>query len=401
MQNRGRCEKGGKAVIAFADGQTSVQAQLEGVHDQLRAELPGIVRIGVAVYDQRTDILQTFIHSTKGQAPFALYEAKLANVPSLAVLARDHCERIVDDLDTLASKAEDRGGSPSQHTRQLIEHRYRSSYTKPFYDRGELFGFLFYDSDRRGYFSEGVIRHLSIYSHLISLLIIRGVSSARVVRSAVDVARQWSHLRDEETGAHLDRMSRYARLIARQLAVQRKLNDEFIEFIFLFAPLHDVGKIAVPDRILLKPGRLTAEEFEIMKSHVAKGVEMVDTMAKQFAFGGAAHMDIMHNIVCYHHESVDGSGYLAGLKGEAIPLEARIVTVADVFDALTTKRPYKEAWSDDEAFAFLGSLAGKKFDADCVAALAGARPEVAVIKEHFSNGENGFGGFHEAYLEGV
>ncbi|HRK96192.1 MAG TPA: HD domain-containing protein [Rhodospirillales bacterium] len=388
-------------MIAFAGGETSVQAQLEGVHDQLRAELPGIVRIGVAVYDQRTDILQTFIHSTRGRAPFSLYEAKLSDVPSLAVLARDRCERIVDDLGTLAAKAEAQGGAASPHTRQLIEHRYRSSYTKPFYDHGELFGFLFYDSDRRGYFSEGVIRHLTIYTHLISLLIIRGVSSARVVRSAVDVARQWSHLRDEETGAHLDRMSRYARLVARRLAVQRKLNDEFIEFVFLFAPLHDIGKIAVPDRILLKPGRLTADEFEIMKSHVAKGVEMVDTMAKQFSFSSAAHMDVMHNIVRYHHESVDGSGYLAGLKGEAIPLEARIVTVADVFDALTTKRPYKEAWSDDDAFAFLGSLAGKKFDADCVAALAGARREVTAIKEHFGNGENAFGGFHEAYLEEV
>jgi HD-GYP domain-containing protein (c-di-GMP phosphodiesterase class II) len=138
-----------------------------------------------------------------------------------------------------------------------------------------------------------------------------------------------------------------------------------------------------------------------MKSHVAKGVEMVDTMAKQFAFGDATHMDIMHNIVRYHHEAVDGSGYLAGLKGEAIPLEARIVTVADVFDALTTKRPYKEAWSDDDAFAFLGSLAGKKFDADCVVALAGARREVAAIKEQFRNGDDGFGGFHEAYLEDV
>lgn len=388
-------------MIAFAEGQTSVQAQIEGVHDQLQAELPGIVRIGVAVYDQRTDILQTFIHSTKGQAPFAFYEAKLSDVPSLAILARDHSERIVDDLEALATTAGARSGGPSPHTRRLLEHQYRSSYTKPFYDHGELFGFLFYDSDRRGYFSEGVIRHLSIYSHLISLLIVRGVSSARVVRSAVDIARQWSHLRDEETGAHLDRMSRYARLITRQLAPQRKLNDEFIEFVFLFAPLHDVGKIAVPDRILLKPGRLTADEFEIMKTHVAKGVEMVDTMARQFDFGSAAHMDIMHNIVCYHHESVDGSGYLAGLKGEEIPLEARIVTVADVFDALTTKRPYKEAWGDDDAFAFIGSLAGKKFDADCVTALIGAKREVVAIRERFSNVENGFGGFHEAYLEEV
>lgn len=388
-------------MVAIGVGATSVQAQLETVHDQLRGELPGIVRIGVAVYDGRTDILQTFVHSTRGPTPFALYEAKLSDVPSLAALARDHCDRIVEDLDTMAIKVEAGGGTPGQHTRQLIEHSYKSSYTKPFYDRGELFGFLFYDSDRRAYFSEGVIRHLAIYSHLISLLIIHDVSSARVVRSAVDVATQWSHLRDEETGAHLDRMSRYARLIARALAEGRRLNDEFVEFVFRFAPLHDVGKIGVPDRILLKPGKLTAEEFEIMKGHVAKGVEMVDTMATEFAFGPAQHVDILRNIVRCHHEAVDGSGYPAGLSGEAIPLEARIVTVADVFDALTTKRHYKEAWSNDDAFAFLGSLAGKKFDADCVAALSIARREAEAIQARFRTAENGFAGFHEAYLEEV
>ncbi len=379
----------------------SVQAQLETVHDQLRAELPGVVRIGVAVYDGRTDVLTTFIHSTQGPAPFSLYEAKLSAVPSLAALARDRCDRIVEDLDTMVEQVVTGGGTPGQHTRQLVDHRYRSSYTKPFYDRGELFGFLFYDSDRRAYFSEGVIRHLSIYSHLISLMIIQDASFDRIVRSAVDVATQWSHLRDEETGAHLDRMSRYARLIARSLAGDRRLSDEFVEFVFRFAPLHDIGKIGVPDRILLKPGRLTAAEFEIMKEHVAKGVEMVDTMARRFAFGPAQHIEILRNIVRCHHEAFDGSGYPVGLAGDAIPLEARIVTVGDVFDALTTRRHYKEAWSNDEAFAFLGAHAGRTFDADCVAALCAARGEAEAIQARFANGENAFAGFHEAYLDEV
>ncbi|MBL8658853.1 MAG: HD domain-containing protein [Rhodospirillales bacterium] len=388
-------------MIGIRNDEPTVQAQLETVHDQLRAELPGIVRIGVAVYDNRTDILTTFIHSTQGNAPFALYEAKLSAVPSLAALARNHCDRIVEDLDAMVEQVIAGGGTPGQHTRQLVEHRYRSSFTKPFYDRGELFGFLFYDSDQRAYFSEGVIRHLSIYSHLISLMIIQDASFDRVVRSAVDVATQWSHLRDQETGAHLDRMSRYARLIARSLAGERRLNDEFVEFVFRFAPLHDIGKIGVPDRILLKPGRLTADEFEIMKEHVPKGVEMVDTMAQRFAFGPAQHIDILRNIVRCHHEAFDGSGYPAGLKGDAIPLEARIVTVGDVFDALTTRRHYKDAWSNAAAFAFLGAHAGKTFDADCVAALIAARGEAEAIQSRFAAADDGFAGFHEAYSDAV
>lgn len=388
-------------MIGIRNDEPTVQAQLETVHNQLRAELPGIVRIGVAVYDSRTDILTTFIHSTQGVAPFALYEAKLSAVPSLAALARNHCDRTVEDLDTMVEEVIAGGGTPGQHTRQLVEHRYRSSYTKPFYDRGELFGFLFYNSDRRAYFSEGVIRHLSIYSHLISLMIIQDASFDRVVRSAVDVATQWSHLRDEETGAHLDRMARYARLIARSLAGERRLNDEFVEFVFRFAPLHDIGKIGVPDRILLKPGRLTADEFEIMKEHVPKGVEMVDTMAARFAFGPAQHIEILRNIVRCHHEAFDGSGYPAGLRGDAIPLEARIVTVGDVFDALTTRRHYKDAWSNADAFAFLGAHAGKTFDADCVAALIAARGEAEAIQSRFAGADDSFAGFHEAYLDAV
>lgn len=388
-------------MTGLVNDANTVQAQLETIHVQLRAELPGIVRIGIAVYDARTDILKTFIHSTRGEAPFALYEAKLADVPSLAALARDHRDRNVEDLDTEIAKVEEGGGTPGVHTRQLVEHHYRSSYTKPFYDRGELFGFLFYDSDRRAYFSEGVIRHLSIYSHLISLLIIQDASLARMVRSAVDVATQWSHVRNEETGAHLDRMSRYARLIARSLASEFRLNDEFIEFVFRFAPLHDIGKIGVPDRILLKPGKLTADEFALMKEHVPKGLEMVDTMARKFAFGPSPHVQILRNIVGRHHEAMDGRGYPSGLLGPAIPLEARIVTVADVFDALTTARPYKDAWSNDDAFAFLHARAGTTFDADCVAALTTRRGEAEAIQDRFRNADDAFSGFQEAYLDEV
>ena len=379
-------------MIGVSDGWTSVQAQLESIHASLKEELREIGRVAVAVYDERTDMLETFIHSTDGKAPFALYEAKLSTVPGLAELARAHEERIIDDLEALRP-------SPAPHTRRLLETGYRSSYTKPFYDHGELFGFVFFDSQQPRYFTDATVRHLSLYSHLISLLIINALTPASVLRSAVDIAREISHLRDEETGAHLDRMSRYARMIAKTLADGEGLNDEFVEFVFLFAPLHDVGKIAVPDRVLLKPGHLTADEFEIMKTHVEKGVAIIDKMAASFGVGLAQHLDILRNIVQFHHECFDGSGYLQGLAGGAIPLEARIVSVADVFDALTTRRPYKEAWSNDAAFALLDDMAGKKFDPDCVQALSSRRAWVEHIQVQFRLSGGKFDGFHEAYLE--
>ncbi len=177
------------------------------------------------------------------------------------------------------------------------------------------------------------------------------------------------------------------------------LDDEFVEFVFLFAPLHDVGKIAIPDRILLKPGKLTPDEFDIMKTHVAKGVAIVEKMAKSFSIGDGAHVDVLYNIVRFHHESFDGSGYLTGREGKDIPLEARIVSVADVFDALTTKRPYKDAWPNDDAYRFLDALSGKKFDPGCVGALSSNRRQVEQIQQQFRFSKGQFEGFHEAYLD--
>jgi HD-GYP domain-containing protein (c-di-GMP phosphodiesterase class II) len=190
-------------------------------------------------------------------------------------------------------------------------------------------------------------------------------------------------------------------LIANGLAERFGLDDEFIEFVFLFAPLHDVGKIAVPDRILLKPGKLTDEELAVMRRHVDKGIAIIDAMARSFGVGRLQHVEMLRNIVQYHHEHADGSGYPHGLAGDQIPLEARIVCVADVFDALTTNRPYKLAWSNADAFAFLSDRAGRTFDAACVTALREREAEVVAIQDRFRFAKGDFEGFHEAYLEQV
>lgn len=378
-------------IQTFSDA-SSIRGQLREIHQTLKADLPLVTRVAIATYDEQTDILKTFVHSTDGEVPFNHYEAKLDQVPSLHDLARNGCARIIDDLVPWNGN----GAAGSEHVRRLLQTGFRSTYTIPFYDHGTFFGFLFFDAREPGYFSACTIRHLSVYAHLLSLLIVNEVSRVTALRSAILVARKMSHSHNEETGAHLDRMARYARLIARSLADQmdEDIDDEFVEFVFLYAPLHDVGKIAVPDHILLKPGKLSADEFNIMKNHVPAGMEIVESIASGFHVGSGQHVDLLRNIVRYHHEAVDGSGYPSGCRGPDIPLEARIVAVADVFDALTTERCYKSAWTNDAAFSLLRERSGRSFDPLCVNALIANADKVPGIQAQFHSDN----GFHEGYM---
>jgi response regulator RpfG family c-di-GMP phosphodiesterase len=206
-----------------------------------------------------------------------------------------------------------------------------------------------------------------------------------VLRSAVVVAKHMGNRRDGGTGAHLERMAHYSRLVAEQLAPHCGVDDEFLEYVCLFAPLHDIGKIAIPDEILLKPGKLSAEEFLRMKRHVTEGVGIASKIIDSFGLGKAPYAQILQNIVRYHHEWYDGSGYLDGLAGTAIPIEARIISVADVFDALTSERPYQPAHPNEQAYTFLSSRAGRQFDRDCVDALLCSRAAVDDIQRSFAN----------------
>lgn len=370
----------------------SFHSQLAAVHANLKLQIPGIERIAVAIYDASTDLLRTFLHSTDGAVPFSLLEAKLADVPSLADLAARRQDRVINDLSRLADGA-------AAHTRLLLERGFRSSYTLPFYEHGRLRGFIFFDACESGFFTPTIVRHLTIYAHLVSLLVLEALAPANVLRSAVEVARELTHLHDSETGAHLDRMARYSGMVASAVAGREGRDEEFVEFVLLFAPLHDIGKIAIPEEVLLKPTRLTQGEIELMRTHVERGIVLIQSMASAFGLGRAEHLDILYNIVRYHHECYDGSGYPHGIAGRAIPLEARIVSVADVFDALTTERPYKEAWSNERAYAFLEEQAGNRFDPECVRAFVTERARVEEIQERFRLAVDRLSGFREAYLE--
>ncbi|CAA7620481.1 HD-GYP domain [Magnetospirillum sp. LM-5] len=356
-----------------------VAERLICLHDEIKTDgtLVALNRVAIALYDAKTDLLKTFIHSSDGDSPLVNHTSRLAELPSLQQLAWTGARRIIHDLAEAAERGQD-------HARRLIAAGYRSSYTMPIQHRGILYGFVFFNSFQAGYFAPSVVSRLRPYAELIALSIMRDLDTLRMMQAAVKTIRSVSSARDEETGAHLARMARYARVVAQRLAGPNGLTDEYVEYLFQFCPLHDVGKIAVPDAILLKPGRLTPDEFTAMKAHVAKGVEIVDGMISDFELRSLPHFQVLRNIVAYHHEALDGSGYPYGLSGADIPIEARIAAVADVFDALTSTRPYKEAWSVERALGLLCDQSGIKFAPDCVAALCESEAEIREIQAKFT-----------------
>ena len=321
-------------------------------------------------------VLKTYLDSSGDDKPLKHYQALIDDAPSLNEILNVGRPRVVNKLVTF-----DKG--TQEHTKRIARQGYASSYTIPMFHSGEFVGFLFFNSYESDVFTEKVLSEIDVYAHLVSLMIINELATLKIMDAALKTTRHFTHLRDPETGSHLDRMSRYSRIIAQSLAEKYDLNDDYIEHIFMFSPLHDIGKISIPDNILLKPGPLDDEERNVMNTHALKGKEMIDDIVSNFGLDGINHINILKNIAEFHHEAVNGSGYPSGKVKEDIPLEARIVAVADVFDALTSTRSYKEAWSNDKAFDMLKQISGEKLDADCVNALLENRHEVEKIQQRF------------------
>ena len=193
--------------------------------------------------------------------------------------------------------------------------------------------------------------------------------------------------RDPETGAHLDRVRSYCQLLAQHIAgnatADKPLEPGYAQMIFLTSPLHDIGKVAIPDHVLLKPGRLSDREFEIMKTHAALGAQTLDAAVKEHP--EASFLRMARDIAATHHERWDGTGYPNKLKGEQIPLCGRVVALADVYDALTSKRVYKDAFAHDIAREIIIKDSGTHFDPKIVEAFLAVEPAFMQIREQYSD----------------
>jgi putative two-component system response regulator len=193
--------------------------------------------------------------------------------------------------------------------------------------------------------------------------------------------------RDPETGEHLERVQNYSRILAMHLSKQPKfagiITPGYVQTLYQTSPLHDIGKVAIPDAVLLKPGRLTPHEFEIMKSHAAMGARTLDAALSRHP--EADFLVMARQIAATHHERFDGTGYPNHLRGADIPLCGRIVALADVYDALTSKRVYKDAYSHEQARSIILEGAGSHFDPDIVAAFRAVESQFVAVSQAFTD----------------
>jgi putative two-component system response regulator len=194
--------------------------------------------------------------------------------------------------------------------------------------------------------------------------------------------------RDNETGNHIRRTQNYVLALAKKLKSHRRfsaaLDDQTIEMLYKSAPLHDIGKVGIPDAILLKPGKLTPEEFEIIKTHTTIGRDTI-AAAEKLIDGPSTFLRLAREIAHYHQEKWDGSGYPEGLRGDAIPVSARLMALADVYDALISKRVYKPPFPHEKAVAIITEGSGRHFDPDVVEAFLMIEGQFRSIAERFAD----------------
>ncbi len=234
---------------------------------------------------------------------------------------------------------------------------------------------------------QNALRFIESLNEKISFAFYKSLLFKDLLTIVTDGLADLTESRDPETRRHLVRMSSYAQIIARQLQKNgcylKEIDDLFINNIRITAPMHDIGKVSVPDAVLLKPGKLTDEEYEIMKTHACAGANVLRRIHNRFEKYNLSFFFMAAEIANYHQEKFNGTGYPTNLTGEEIPLSARIAALADVFDALTSKRPYKEAFSLKKSYNIINESSGTHFDPIVVKAFFDAQEEIETIYDKY------------------
>lgn len=354
----------------------SIDSELTLLHQQLRKSWPALRRIAVALHDPQTGMLHAFAQSGEEPGFLHTYSTPLKAATSLLALSETGESRIIADLTALKN-------ADTAHSRAIVRSGYKSSFTLPLYLHGQLLGFVFYDASQTDYFSTKLQKELTEYTHLIESMVISEILPLQMIVGIIRAAEKMTSFKNEETGKHSVRTAYYIELIASQMADQYALSDEEIKYMWLFTPLHDIGKIGVPDDILTKPARLDAHEYAVIQQHVDEGLKIAESLIPKSVFQRPEHADILRAVIGTHHERWNGSGYPRAIKGTDIPIIGRMTAVADVYDALTSRRSYKQGFGAEDAFAFLEDHRALLFDPDCVNAFIGQKEKVLEIQQKF------------------
>tara|TARA_R110001583_G_scaffold722_2_gene6687 strand:- start:98 stop:1189 length:1092 start_codon:yes stop_codon:yes gene_type:complete len=354
--------------------------RLRELHHVLRNLQPNLVRISVVLYNEATGMLHTHACSSDNDNPLLGYSYPFNKSASLQLLAKTGQSRVINDLRTLAA-------SQAPHTEALLNAGCRSSFTLPIRIEEELLGFIFFNSIRVNDFSQHLIPQLEIAAFAIALLVSQQRSQMRALTAALKTTINVIHERDPETGEHLRRITDYSRFMTQVLGKKLQLSDEYSAHVILFSSLHDIGKISIPDSILLKPGKLLADEFEVMKTHPISGKKIIDNLIQNHSLDGLEYIDMLRDVVELHHENWDGSGYPHGLMGEDIPLSARMIAACDAFDAITSERPYKKPTPTERALEIIQQMRGIKLDPVCADVFIQHPDEIDAIRsQHLLHG---------------
>ncbi|MBH1941174.1 HD domain-containing protein [Mobilitalea sibirica] len=283
------------------------------------------------------------------------------NETSLEKLLQTGEARIINDLEQYTA------GKPIKpYNQTILNAGIKASITLPLKVSGSPVGMIFFSSNQKNVYTNDHLNFLKTLVNSIAISLNQNIFINDLIFSSILALAKLAEARDEDTGEHLDQMKVYSRVIAELLYENKvypgEITPEYFEKIERFSPLHDIGKVGVRDGILLKPGKLTKKEFDEMKLHTEYGAKVLRAAELNMVKKGKSLFGIGIEIAEGHHEKWDGSGYPYGKKGHDIPLSARIVAVADVLDALTSKRPYKEAFSFETAMKIIEEGRGKHFD---------------------------------------
>lgn len=286
---------------------------------------------------------------------------------SLESIVKNGAPRVINDLEKYTKNKD------ADYNKILMEAGIKSSISLPLKVNNKPIGIIFFSNIKQNIYKEEHIEFLKTLSNSIAISLNKNIFIDEMLYSTLLALTKMAEARDEDTADHLDRMTAYSVMITEFLIQDKQYEEDitvpFLKGIERFSPMHDIGKVGVKDGILLKPGKLTEEEYEEMKKHVAYGADVLRTAESNIAKQRYSMFKMGIEIVEGHHEWWDGSGYPYNKSGYEIPLSARIVAVADVFDALTSKRPYKKAYGFEESINYIIVGSGQHFDPAIIVSL--------------------------------
>ncbi len=304
---------------------------------------------------------------------------------SLVSIVRDGTPRVINDLYSYTQHKD------AQYNRILMEAGIKSSITLPLKVNEKPIGIIFFSNTNKDVYREEHIKFLKTLSNSIAISLNKNIFIDEMLYSTLLALTKMAEARDEDTGDHLERMKEYSVRITEFLIEDNMYEEEitiaFLKGIERFSPMHDIGKVGVKDGVLLKPGKLTDDEFGEMKKHVIYGVDVLKTAEKNIAKQKYSMFKMGIEIVEGHHEKWNGTGYPYRKAGRDIPLSARIVAIADVFDALTSKRPYKDAYNFEESINYIINEKGRHFDPYIIESLIKHKKEMKTLYDSFQNNE--------------